>query len=199
MRSVSSAPVCGSKLSPGILGHRDKNRNRTIRDHLNLTDTHTNSQHAIITTDFHSFHRPPKKEKRSKKERKAATTIDILFHRVPDSITIRGYRGGAFIFSLSPQRGRGKPSGPGEEFQISTPLSGGDRKLAEHSGVGVFINSPPFLRRGSGVVCDVYLPLPNAGEGGPSGPGEGDLRSLALPPIRCSRPVFNQKEVPRVR
>jgi hypothetical protein len=32
----------------------------------------------------------PKKEKRSKKERKAATTIDILIHRVPDSITIRG-------------------------------------------------------------------------------------------------------------
>ena len=98
-----------------------------------------------------------------------------------------------------PNAGEGGPSGPGEGDQILTPLSGGERKLAEHSGVGVVINSPPFLGRGSGVVCDVYLPLPNAGEGGPSGPGEGDLCSLALPPIRCSRPVFNQKEVSRVR
>ena len=49
----------------------------------------------------------------------------------------------------SPQRGRGEPSGPGEGFQISTPLSGGDRKLAEHSGVGVVINSPPVFKEGT--------------------------------------------------
>jgi hypothetical protein len=48
----------------------------------------------------------------------------------------------------SPLAGEGGPSadGPGEGFQISTPLSGGDRKLAEHSGVGVLSDSPPFQK-----------------------------------------------------
>ena len=36
-------------------------RNRTVREALQFT--------VPSSTDFHSFHRPPKKEKRSKKER----------------------------------------------------------------------------------------------------------------------------------
>ena len=42
---------------------------------------------------------------------------------------------------------------------VQTPLSGGDRKLAEHSGVGVVINSPPVFKEGIQGWCFYLIPL----------------------------------------
>ena len=88
MRFGLLAPVRLEALS-GILPRiGDSIRNRTVREPLRLL----HPSGSPSGQDFHSFHRPPKKEKRSKKERKWLLLLSIQFPLAPiGGITIRAF------------------------------------------------------------------------------------------------------------